>query len=312
MKQKTSPAGLVKPPAELVNEIFKYMPDAKDAANLCRSSKRLYQMWLPWLYRSIDIPATQLPRLLWTLLERPDLARLVHTFALDFRGYLWSWTCGTVFGAICLDEYNRQYQPQSIYDLIQPALRQLGNLVELQIRCDLTFRFVGPSPALDSLTKVVFTCRESEFRVGEQFSWLARRARNLHCIELCGAFVIDELVRQRCYPYVTELTIANKHPGDKMESDIYVVLEACTKLKSFTYKAHEICNPRLDPLDWTLTRALMPCRKELQSLRLIPMTPHSCPSIWHFIDSLRFLTRLQHLSIATRFMVLKKTPSRSP
>lgn len=313
MNQETSPrlqvSGLLTLPTELVDEICKYLVGYQSLTALCQSSKKLYQIFLPFLYRFIEIGSGQLLSLARTLFRRPDIAKMVHTFVLDIPSTHESLSSGhgVKLGAICRSRYNRPWEPSYVVDLIPPVLHQIRNLRDLRIHTHEELGFIGPSPTLNHLGELTLSCGGvNHFRVREQLQWLLRGAPNLRSIDLDGTFINNAPDTQRGYSNITELALGNNQCKRCRKHYMFDMLAAFPNLKSFTFAVPSMCN-NPDSLNKTLMTALEPHQENLQSLRLYPTDP-LCLYGLHHVASLKDFINLQHLSIATRFIIMKKPP----
>ena len=300
--------GLLDFPTELLREIYLHLLGPKDLSALCQSSKLLSEIGRPYLYHSINAGAKTVPLLARTLVERPDIGKMVHVLHLcvphgqDLLSLNQKEELSDLFERV-LHGY---IEPYFVQDLFSAILRQTKSLNVLSIRVFDTFQLRGPIPSLNSLKILDLTYGGPGcFLVNDQIKWLLRGAPNLYRLELDGPFM-DGGSKKRDYRAITHLTMSRNQCNDCGDHYLFDMLAACKKLTTFTYQVPGMCLSE-QPLKSILSKALKPHQKTLVTLRLEPTEP-LCIEMWHHIDSLKQFTNLENLSFATRFMVSKTPP----
>lgn len=278
-------------------------------ANLCRVSKKMNQLGLPYLYHTLNPDPASLTGLSRTLQQRSDLLSLVRRFQIGLRmvrdttladrlGHDFQ---GLDYYSCHIDEAERVTIPA----LVSLILEHVVNIEVLDVASYESLQVHLPAKSRSRL-------RELRLQANTQ---VAVRGKLLDFIR--GAPQLSKLsVNTSLYfkpgdliPNIDHLTVYDISVGYGM-LEPFSALNACRNLKSFTIHMRRLCHGWIRAVK-TMIAALMRHRFTLETLRIEPsymMCPRPQAKV---LSSLKKLKHLQHLSISTRFFAFDSSVPRN-
>lgn len=278
-------------------------------ANLCRVSRKMNQLGIPYLYHTLNPDPASLTMLSRTLQQRSDLLSLVRRFQIGLR-MVRDTTLADRLGHDFpgLDYYScskDEAEMMKISALISLLLEHLVNVEVLDVASYESLQVHLPAKSRSRL---------KDLRL-QSNTQVPVRTKLLHSIR--GAPQLTKLsVNTSLYfklgdlmPNIDHLTVYDISVGFGM-LEPFSALDACRNLKSFTVHMRRLCHGWIRAVE-TMITALMRHRFTLETLKIEPsymMCPRPQAKV---LSSLKKLMHLQHLSISTRFFAFDNSVPRN-